>query len=158
MMDPFSGVISGVPLVTGTFPVTIGSVNMFGSDSQTLTITLASGAPAITSSLTYSGTEETTFSYTIKANNTPTSFWAAGLPIGLTVNTNSGAITGIPLYAGNYSVPIFAANAWGVGTATLQLSVNNLAVTGLSITNVTTKYLRLTCWNSSSHCATAMTR
>jgi len=139
-LDPVSGIISGIPLVNGTFPVTIGSVNMFGSDSQTLTITLATNVPVITSALTASGTEEGAFSYTIKANNAPNSFWATSLPIGLTVNTNTGVISGIPLYAGNYSVPIFAANGYGVGSNTLQLSVANLQVSGLCITNVTTKY------------------
>lgn len=139
-VNPLSGVISGIPLVNGTFPVTIGSLNAFGADSQTLTITLANGAPAITSALTASGTEEGAFSYTIKGNNTPTSFSATDLPIGLTVNTNTGAITGTPLYAGNYSVPIFAANAWGVGSNTVQVSVGNLQITGLSVTNVTSRY------------------
>jgi hypothetical protein len=140
MLDPVTGIISGVPLVTGTFPVTIGSVNMFGSDSQTLNITLATGAPAITSSLTANGAEEGNFNYTIKANNTPTSFWATSLPIGLTVNTNTGAITGIPLYAGKYTVPIYAANAWGVGTTNLQITINNLAVSDLAIPSVLSKY------------------
>ena len=139
-VDPVSGVISGLPLVNGAFAVTIGVTNVFGSDSQTLTVTLANGAPAITSALTAKGTEEGDFSYTIKANNTPTSFWATALPMGLTVNTNTGAITGIPLYAGLYSVPMFAANAWGVGTATLQLNVTNMVVGGLAIADVTTNY------------------
>lgn len=139
-VDPSSGVISGLPLVTGTFAVTIGAVNMFGSDSQTLTLNLATSAPVITSSPAAIATEEGSFSYTITASNSPTSFWAQNLPFGVTVNTNTGAITGTPLYAGNYSVPLFAANAWGVGTATLQLTVTNLAVSGLFITNVVPNY------------------
>lgn len=140
-VDPSSGVISGLPLVTGTFAVTIGAVNVFGSDSQTLTLNLSSGAPVITSSLAATAMEEGSLSYTIIASNSPTSFWAQDLPFGVTVNTNTGAITGTPLYAGNYSVPLFAANAWGVGTATLQLTITNLAVSGLSITNVMSTYL-----------------
>jgi hypothetical protein len=139
-LDPITGVISGIPLVNGTYLVTIGSVNAYGSDSQTLTLHLASGAPSITSSLTAKGMEEGSFSYTIKANNSPTSFSAASLPIGLTVNTNTGVISGTPLYAGNYSVQLFAANAWGVGTATLQLSLTNLVVSGLAIQDVMTNY------------------
>ncbi|HWD91580.1 MAG TPA: putative Ig domain-containing protein, partial [Verrucomicrobiae bacterium] len=139
-INPVSGVISGLPLVSGTFAVAIGAANMFGSDSQVLMLNLATGAPGITSSLTARGMEEKNFSYTIKANNSPTSFWAQDLPIGLTVNTNTGAITGTPLYAGIYTVPLFAANAWGVGTATLQLSLTNLVAGGLAITDVTTNY------------------
>jgi hypothetical protein len=139
-VDSSSGIISELPLVNGSFAVTIGAVNAFGSDSQTLTVTLATGAPAITSSLAAKGMEEGNFNYTIKGNNSPTSFWAQDLPVGLTVNTNTGAVTGRPLYAGIYSVPLFAANAWGVGTATLQLTVTNLVVSGLSITNVMPSY------------------
>ena len=140
-IDPLTGIISGVPLVNGTFPVTIGSYNIFGAGSETLTLILATNIPVITSPLTAVGSEEAPFpTYTIKANNGPTSFSAANLPIGLTVDTSSGKITGIPLFAGNYSVPIFAANAYGVGSNTLQLTVGNLQITGLSITNVTSKY------------------
>ncbi|MGA2247703.1 MAG: putative Ig domain-containing protein [Verrucomicrobiota bacterium] len=141
-LDAASGVISGVPLVSGPFTVTIGAQNEFGSGSQTLTLNLASGAPGITSALTARGTEEQlNFRYTITASNSPTAFWADGLPMGLSVNTNTGAITGAPLYAGTYAVPLFAANAWGVGAATLQLTIANRSITGLFITNVMTNYL-----------------
>ncbi len=139
-IDPNSGVISGVPLVFGTFAVTISSYNMFGSDSKTLTVNISTGAPAITSALTATAPEEGLLNYTIKANNSPTSFWATGLPFGANMNTNTGAITGIPIYAGSYSVQLYAANAWGVGTATLQLTVDNKTITGLAIADVTTNY------------------
>ncbi|HWC60326.1 MAG TPA: putative Ig domain-containing protein, partial [Verrucomicrobiae bacterium] len=139
-LNPLTGVISGIPLVNGLYSVPIGAVNQFGFDNQTLLINLTTGAPTITSSLTAKGTEETNFSYTIKANNSPTSFWATDLPIGLKVNTNNGAITGVPLYAGSYNVPLFAANAWGVGTATLQLNITNLPISGLWITNIMPNY------------------
>jgi len=141
-LNAASGVISGVPLVSGPFAVTIGALNQFGADSQTLTLNLASGVPVITSALTAAGTEEQfNFLYTITASGSPTAFWATSLPMGLAVNTNTGAITGAPLYAGTYAIPLFAANAWGVGTATLQLTVANRSVTGLFITNVVTNYL-----------------
>ncbi|HEX5398152.1 MAG TPA: putative Ig domain-containing protein [Verrucomicrobiae bacterium] len=141
-LNAASGVISGIPLVSGSFPVTIGAINAFGVGSQTLTLTLASAVPSITSSLTATGTEnQTDFRYTIRANNSPTTFWVSDLPTGLMVNTNTGAITGITLYAGHYSIPLFAANAWGVGTATLQLTVNNMPINDLVIADLTTNYL-----------------
>jgi len=140
-LNAASGVISGVPLVTGAFTVTIAALNQFGSDQQTLALNLASGAPGITSPLAATGSEEQSdFLYTITATNSPTTFWANDLPTGLSVNTNTGAITGAPLYAGNYTVPIFAANAWGVGTATLQLTIKNMTITNLFIANVVTNY------------------
>lgn len=141
-LNASSGVISGVPLVSGSFPVNIGAMNAFGSDSKTLTFNLTSGVPVITSSLSASGVEEERdFNYTITASNAPTAFWAGNLPMGLTVDTNTGDITGAPLYAGNYSVPLYAANAWGVGTATLQLAITNMAITNLVVTNLTAHYL-----------------
>lgn len=140
-LNASSGVISGVPLVGGTFPVVIGAINQFGSDSQTLTFNIAGGVPVITSSLNFIGGEEQpNFDYAITANNSPAALWASGLPKGLTVNTNTGQITGFPLYAGNYSIPLFAANAWGVGTAILQLTITNMAITNLVITNVVPHY------------------
>jgi hypothetical protein len=141
-LNASNGVISGVPLVSGTFPVVIGAMNQFGSDSRTLTFNIASGVPAITSSLNVTGGEEQpNFDYLITANNTPNAIWASGLPAGLTVNTNTGEIAGSPLYAGSYNIPLFAANAWGVGTATLQLTITNMAITNLVITNVMPHYL-----------------
>jgi hypothetical protein len=141
-LNPASGVISGVPLVNGSFPITIGAVNQYGSDSQTLTLNLATGLPVITSPLNAVGGEEQMgFAYAITANNSPATFWASDLPVGLTVNTNTGAITGTPLYAGNYAIPLFAENAWGVGTATLDLTVTDLTITNLVIANVMTNYL-----------------
>lgn len=141
-LNPTNGVISGIPLDTGSFAITIGTLNQFGSDSQTLMLTLSAGGPVITSSLTASGMEnQLNFQYTIKASHTPTSFWAANLPVGLTVNSNSGAITGAPIFAGNYSIPIYAANAWGVGSATLELTITNMVFTNLVIADVTTNYL-----------------
>jgi len=140
-LNPSTGVISGIPLVNGSIPVTLGAVNEFGTGSKTLTLNLASGAPSITSPLTAFGQEQGGFLYTIKANNSPSNFWALDLPMGLAVDSNSGAITGTPIYAGNYNVPIFAANQWGVGTATLQLNINNLQVGSLFITtNLMTNY------------------
>jgi PKD repeat protein len=140
-LNPANGSISGVPLVSGSNTVTIGAVNEFGSTSQTLVLNLASGAPGITSRLTAIGLEQQpAFIYTIRASNSPTAFWASALPTGLTVNTNTGVITGSPLYAGNYNVPLFAANAWGVGMATLQLDITNVSITGLVIANVKTNY------------------
>ena len=49
-VDTNSGSSPGA-LVRGSFSITIGVANAYGSDSETLTLNLASGAPAIISSL-----------------------------------------------------------------------------------------------------------
>ena len=140
-LDPASGVISGRPIVSGVFQVTLGSTNQFGSDSRVLTLTIASSVPVITSALTATWTEnQTNFSYTIRASDTPTLFGASNLPLGLSVNPTSGIISGTPWYGGTFTVPISANNAWGTGSANLVLTINYATVGGLAILNVTTNW------------------
>ena len=80
-------------------------------------------APAITGGLTANGVVGTAFSYQITATNTPTSYTATGLPANLSLNTATGAITGMPAATGTTSVPISAINSSGTGTATLTIAV-----------------------------------
>jgi hypothetical protein len=82
-------------------------------------------APVITSATTASGTVGSAFSYQITASNNPTSYDATGLPAGLSVNTNSGVISGTPVTLGTNSVTISAFNQYGTGSNTLSLTVNS---------------------------------
>lgn len=98
------------------------------SDAVTLTVTPPPppGAPVITNSpLTAMGTVHTAFAYTITASNSPTSFNASPLPAGLSINTATGVISGIPAAAGTFFVEISATNITDTGTATLTLTVAN---------------------------------
>lgn len=81
--------------------------------------------PAITSPLIASGTELQSFSYTITATNTPTSFGAAGLPDGLTFDDTTGTISGVPAVgtAGQLNIQISATNPAGTTTETLVLNI-----------------------------------
>ncbi len=135
-----NGVISGIPLVSGVFTVTLDTVNLCSSAQTNLTLTINSAVPVITSKLTATGTEQAAFNYQIKATGSPTGFGAANLPQGLSVNPASGVISGSPLYAGNYAVTISASNVWGIGSANLQLTIANKKITGLSIANLLTNY------------------
>ncbi len=139
--DPASGLISGPPIVSGTFQIALGATNEFGSDSQVLTLTIASSVPVITSARTATGTENRSgFSYTIRASNSPTLFGASGLPLGLSVNPTNGVISGTPWYGGTFTVPISAANAWGTGSTNLTLTINYATLGGLAITDVITNW------------------
>src|SRR5204862_171628 len=122
--DSYNGGISGIPTVAGTFAVTIRASNRGGTGTATLSLTVnATTPPVITSALTASGTVGTAFSYTITATNSPTSFNAAGLPAGLSVNTTNGVISGTPTAAGTSNVTLSATNTGGTGTATLTLTI-----------------------------------
>jgi phosphatidylinositol-3-phosphatase len=79
--------------------------------------------PAINSATSATGQVGSAFSYQITATNNPTSFDAADLPAGLSINRTTGLISGTPTAAGTSSVGLSATNASGTGTATLSLSI-----------------------------------
>jgi hypothetical protein len=84
----------------------------------------ASPLPVISSALTATATVGQSFSYTITANNSPTSFAATNLPAGLSVNGASGLISGTPAQAGTFPVAVAASNSSGSGFSALTLTVN----------------------------------
>ncbi|MGD0090295.1 MAG: putative Ig domain-containing protein, partial [Planctomycetota bacterium] len=118
---------TGAINVAATTTLKAYAVNAGMSDSTVAsaayTINSAPPAPVITSATTATGTTGVAFTYSITASNSPTSYNAAGLPAGLSVNMSTGAITGTPTAAGNSSVAISATNAGGTGTATLALTI-----------------------------------
>lgn len=81
------------------------------------------GPPQITSALTASGTLGVSFSYQIAAANDPASFSASGLPDGLSVNTTTGLVSGVPTAGGVTNATITATNAAGSDNRTLVISI-----------------------------------
>jgi hypothetical protein len=140
-LDPATGIISGPPIVSGLFLITISAGNQFGADTEVLTLNISSALPAITSALAASWTEnQTNFSYRIRASNSPIQYGASDLPLGLTINTTNGIISGTPWEGGTFTIPIWANNVWGTGSNTLVLTVNYAPITGLAIANVVTNW------------------
>ncbi len=117
-----SGVISGTPSATGTTVVPISATNGGGTGSASLTIAI-SARPVITSAATAGGAVGVAFSYQITASNSPTSFGAAPLPAGLSVNTATGLISGTPTAAGTTATIVTATNAAGSGSATVSIAI-----------------------------------
>jgi PKD repeat protein len=97
------------------------------------------GLPSITSATTAPGTVGTAFTFNIVATGSPTSYSAAGLPAGLTINTATGVISGTPTATGTLIVTLTATNPTGTSTpsSTLTITVASAAVTPV-ITSPTT--------------------
>jgi hypothetical protein len=121
---------TGLPTgLTGTF--TVGATQLQFSAVAAAGGSGSSGsAPVVTSSGAASGTSGTAFTYNITATNSPTSYGMSGaLPTGLTLNTNTGVISGTPTQTGTFTVTIGATNSSGSGTASLVTTVAAAAVT-----------------------------
>jgi uncharacterized protein (DUF1800 family) len=94
----------------------------------------STNAPSvITSPLTAVGFVGQPFSFTVTGANTPLRFAATNLPPGLSFNVTNGAITGVPLVAGNYSVPLTASNSVGTGASALDITIFETGGTGSSV-------------------------
>ena len=124
------GTIAGTPQTVGTYPVALGASNGSGpAISQTLTIVIlaATPAPVITSALSVNGVVGVSFSYQIVATNA-TSYNATPLPVGLSVDTVSGLISGTPEVSGSMNVTLAATNTFGTDTKTLALTIQPASV------------------------------
>ncbi len=138
-----SPTISGTPVTPGTYSIPLSANNAIGTGATTtlvLTVSPAGPVPAITSPLTADVAVGAAFAYTITASNTPLSFAAAGLPFGLTLDPDTGAITGTPTVAGVYTVALSATNNNGTGDPrNLTLTVGSLSVISSAATRTVTQ-------------------
>jgi hypothetical protein len=122
--DPSSGTISGVPAETGMFSPVINAVNLGGTGSATLALTVvAPPVPVLSGGLAATGTADLDFEYQIAAQNNPTGFNATGLPTGLTCDPSAGLISGTPTETGTFTAAINAINLGGTGSGTLSLVI-----------------------------------
>lgn len=129
-LNTTSGVISGTTTQTGTYRIALRATNPDGSTTQVLTFTFnpAASAPLLTSNSSAVATVGSLFTFALTSNPLATSYAAAGLPSGLTVNETTGVITGIPAEPGIVAVTITATNGTGSSTALLTITINSSAL------------------------------
>ncbi|MDF9827608.1 autotransporter-associated beta strand protein [Ereboglobus sp. PH5-10] len=122
------GGITGSPLFIwdeSAAPGFVASITIVDANKIQAVVSVDSGGPrpVITSELVVTGNYRDAFSYTITADNSPTSFAAANLPEGWSINTATGEITGDIKTTNPIALTIVAINGNGVTTATLTISV-----------------------------------
>ena len=138
-LDPATGVYSGTPTAPGNYSFTVSATNSKGMDSESLTqlirqlpsisapasplATLVGGAPA---SAMFTATGSTPITWSVSAG---------ALPPGLTLDANTGAYTGTPTAAGNYSFTITATNAAGTDSDAYTQQVTAPAVNAQALVN-----------------------
>ena len=126
-MDPATGLISGTPGEPGVSVVNISAINASGTGTATLLLTVVANSavpiPVITGAANASAQINLPFTYQITASNSPTAYAASGLPVGLSIDADSGLISGTLTATGVYTVGLTATNAGGSGNATLTLTL-----------------------------------
>ena len=142
-----TGIINGTPTaITAKASYTVTASNSAGSTTATLTITVNDQPP---SALNYTtGTADYSRGTPIPANS-PTSAGGAvtsysvspALPAGLNLSTSTGIVSGTPTaMTGTASYTVTASNAGGSTTASLSITVNDLAPAGLTYAPSTVVY------------------
>jgi autotransporter-associated beta strand protein len=95
-------------------------------DDRTLPVVITSAVTDIT-------LINRSYTYTITGIKSPNNFTATGLPAGLTINTNTGIISGTTTESGVFNIALTASNASTTGTATLTLTVQSTTVDGVIV-------------------------
>ncbi len=117
----------------GSYPVTVyapagGGFTQSNIAEALVNVNSAGQPPVIIGPLVALGAVGTAISYTIQVAPEVLSisgYFAAGLPAGLSLNANTGVISGVPVYSGRFNITISAVNAAGTGTAVLALRITS---------------------------------
>ena len=138
-LDSSTGAISGTPTaVSSSATYTVTASNTGGSTTADLTIVVNDIAP---SSISYSPNAFTLTKGTAMTTVTPTSSGGAittwsvspSLPSGLSLDSSTGAISGTPsVVSSSTSYTITGSNTGGSTTATVSITVNDIAPSSLS--------------------------
>ncbi|WP_225214312.1 putative Ig domain-containing protein [Comamonas avium] len=108
-----TGTLSGTPTAGGTFNLTITASDTNGATgSQTYSLTVSAPSITLSPGSLINGTVGTPYSATLSSTGgtAPYSYsiTSGSLPTGLSLNTGTGAISGIPSVAGAYNLTITA--------------------------------------------------
>jgi hypothetical protein len=137
-LNPATGVLSGTPTQTGSFPITVKATDSNGCSAvgPVYALTINCQVITVTNPATSTGTVNVAFSQTFTASNTipPVTFSlnSGTLPAGLTLSSG-GVLSGTPTQIGSFPITVKATDAngcTGIGaTYTLVISCQTITVT-----------------------------
>ena len=145
-LDANSGVLSGTPTAAGSYPVTITASNpISGSGSQAYTILIGTdGALTINPVGLPNGMQGVAYSQTVTASGGtgPYSYSisSGSLPAGLTLDANSGVVSGTPTGSGPSTFTVHAqdsAGNTGNRSYSINIGTNSLTLSPASLPNGT---------------------
>ncbi len=117
-----TGIISGILTATGNYTVHVVAHTSFGDAAADFPLDVS--PPQITSSGTVSANSGDSINYQIQAQGSITNYESSTLPAGLSLNSATGAITGVATLSGNYSVIVTAHTVWGDATRVIYFVIS----------------------------------
>jgi len=126
-----TGLISGTPTAAGTFTVTVTAHGTTPKDASAQVRIIVNGPTFLTTFPNADVGEP--YTYQVIVSQTATGYGASGLPPGLTINSDTGRITGTPTASGTFSVTLTAHTAYGDAVATLPLLVQAPRITSFGL-------------------------
>ena len=135
-LDPNTGALSGTPTSGGVFNFTIQAGDQFGTTgTRAYTLNVGTNSLTVNPASLPPGTQNTPYNQTVTASggSGPYTFAvvAGALPTGLSLNPNTGAITGTPTGSGTSNFTIQATDSLGnIGTRpyAVNIGTNSLGV------------------------------
>jgi hypothetical protein len=123
-LDAATGKISGTPTEANTFTFTVKATNEFGGDIKELSIIITATPPTITTTSLPNGIVGLAYDQTLTASGAQPITWeitTGALPTGLTLDANTGKITGTPEEEATYTFTVKATNTFGTDTKELTI-------------------------------------
>jgi uncharacterized protein YhjY with autotransporter beta-barrel domain len=144
-LNTSTGAITGTPTGSGTANFTIAAADSIGNvGSRAYSVPIGTNSLTLSPSSLPAGVLGTTYNQTVSASGGTApytySLSSGTLPSGLTLNTSTGAITGVPTASGLSNFTVKAVDSLGnVGTHSYSVNVgsNNLTLNPSTLPNAT---------------------